>query len=478
MKIRRILGFCCLLALLCVGAVQAADKDKGFMVGPRENIVLLGDSITADGHYGQFIQNAIDARYPERQIRVLSRGSHGDTARGSLQRLEMDVVQWRPAWVLINFGINDVNSYSPAEFLQIYEALINRISRDTSAKIGIVSPIYQDTDEESPKLREMVAGLAALAKRYDAVYMPVYETTKRLRPTIPAGIAYAPDGTHPNDIGYQIFAQIILQALKFPLDKKPIDLAISTLRVTSNVDKNLAGQNFVLALPQPVRVQITNPFVPEGVAKLAANPIQLDGKLDEWDKSAPMFLGRPNQMVWGVMSWPRDHFGANTYATYDNEAFYFGIDVQDPVVRGGANPRFVVARDCVEVCLDLRSEADRKENPQFTYVGQRQVSQLIAAPATNEVPQAMLYIGNGDATFIAGATIASSVTSLGYQLELRLPKKNFTGAQLAAGTQVGFDFAVVNVDRDDNYLEATSLRWSGSTASSFSTREFGTLILE
>jgi lysophospholipase L1-like esterase len=477
MKIWRLVSFFSLLAFAFSSRVANA-VESGFMVGTRDNIVLLGDSITADGHYGQLIQNAVDARYPERQIRVLSRGSHGDTARGALKRVEIDVVQWRPSWVLINFGVNDVGQYTREEFLHHYETLINRISRDTSAKIAIVSPIYQDRDEEAPKMRDLVAGLMELATKYNALYIPVYETARRLRPTLPAGVKYAVDGSHPNAIGYQFFAQTILQAMKFPLDRKILELPVPVGRVAAAGAKNLVGQSFILRLPQPVQVQITAPDLAKGIAKRAAEPIKIDGKLNEWDKSAPMLLGRNEQMVWGVVSWPRDHFRARAYSTYDDDAWYFGIDVEDSVIRGGAMPRFVVARDCVEVCIDARPQGERVAKPDFIYPNKTQVAQLIVAPATDEVPQAMVYMGNGDKTFIEGTTVASSVTKLGYQIELRVPKAHFANTTLSAGAQIGLDFAVVDVDRDDNYLEANSLRWSGSTASSFSTREFGNLSLE
>ncbi len=463
------------LVVMLVSACTAHADEKGFLVGSRENVVLLGDSITADGHYGQIMQDAIDARFPERQIRVLARGLHGDTARGALQRVEADVVQWRPDWVVINFGINDLNQYSREEFLRHYEALINRISRDTTAKIAVVSPIYPDRNEESAKLSSFVAGLSELSQRYKLLYIPVYETAKRLRPTLPAGVKYAPDGIHPNAIGYHILGQTILGAMKFPLERKTVDLPISWRRVAPNDAGARAQQQFVLALPQPVQVRVSDSALPRGATSRALAPITLDGKLDEWDPKTPLLLERPEQRVWGVLSWPRDHFRARVFTSYDDEAWYFGIDVEDSVVRGALNPRNVVDRDCIEVCLDLRPEEERKAKPTINYGNERHVAQLILSPASGEEPQAMVRMGTGDATFLEGTTIASSLSKLGYQIELRVPKTHFLNAVISPGTSIGFDVAVVNVDRNARYLEATSLRWSGSTVSSFSTREFGEL---
>lgn len=464
-------------AALPAGPVGAAVETPSFLVGHRENIVLLGDSITADGHYGQLMQDAMDTRYPERQIRVLSRGSHGDTARRALERLDVDVVQWRPSWVLINFGINDVNGYSVEEFLAHYEVLVNRISRDTSAKIGIVSPLYQDRDTESPKMRELVEGLQKLALKYGVLYVPLYETVRQLRPGIPAGVRYAPDGSHPKVLGYQMFAQTILQALQYPAATGPLSVSVPVTRVTGGGQAPVAGQQFVLPLPQPLQVQLAAPQRPSAQTQRATKPIQVDGKLDEWDQSAPLLLDKPEQRIWGVLSWPRDSFRARAFTTYDDEAWYFGIEVDDSVLLNTPAPRHVVDRDCVEVCLDLRPQAERAAKPAVNFARVPRIAQLILAPAGGEIAQAQVLMGNGDASVLQGVTVASSVTRRGYQMEMRLPKSQFPEPGMRQGTAIGFDFAVVNVDRNSRYLEAVSFRWSGSNSGSFSTREFGNLTL-
>ena len=152
-----------------------------FSVSPRANLVLFGDSITANGEYGQIMQELIDAQYPERKIRVLSHGLPGDTARGAMHRVEEEIVVWQPEWVFLNFGINDVGSQTTSEFLMNYQALLNRVLRDSKARVAVVSPVYPDTDTPNPRLMEYVAGLRELAKRLGATYVPLYETEQALR---------------------------------------------------------------------------------------------------------------------------------------------------------------------------------------------------------------------------------------------------------------------------------------------------------
>ena len=126
------------LATLASANILAAD----FAVGPRDNIVVLGDSITSEGSYAQYIQDLIDEAYPDRLMRVIARGVHGDTARGAYERTEIDVTRWRPDWVLLNFGINDVGRFSTEEFLVHYERLINRVLRPARQRPVLVSRLH------------------------------------------------------------------------------------------------------------------------------------------------------------------------------------------------------------------------------------------------------------------------------------------------------------------------------------------------
>lgn len=472
MKLYTVLLFTLFAFLLLVPAV-AAD----FAVKTRQNVVLFGDSITAMGDYGQLMQDMIDEKYPERRIRVLSHGSHGDTVHGSLKRVETDVIRWRPSWVLINFGINDCGRYTTEEFITHYENLINRVYRDTDAQVGVVSPVYQDHDTANPRLEEYVVALRALAKKYDARYIPVYEETKRLRPTLPKGVMYAADGTHPNRIGYWIFAETILKALNYPLPRTLRTVDVPARRTNRAQSDELAGTTFRLDLPMPLQIRLTNPPLQAGTAVRAPKPIVLDGKLNEWNLGKPMLLTGHEQLSWGVMSWARDHFQANGYACYTDEALYFAIDVDDSVVRNTARPEMtLVERDFVELCLDGRPAIERAKAPWVGFINGKNICQYVLTPASPEIPQGQVLMGNGDKGMLDGITVASAPTNRGYVIECRLPAK-YVPDGLKPGTAVGFDFTVTNEDRYDRYLSAIALRWSGSTWSAFHTREFGTLTL-
>ena len=469
------LGILFLTIAMLAGATAPARAD--FRLQSRANVVVFGDSITADATYSQLMQELVDAKYPERHIRFISRGVSGDTVRRALGRLESDVVKNQPDWVLINLGINDMGQFTVEEYLRNYEYLINRILTDTKARVGVISPIFIDKDDERSHAvqAEQIAGLRALCEEYGALYIPANELFAQVRPTMPTGLHYAPDGIHPNRVGYWIFAEAILTAFDFPSDSKGVDVEYPSRRLTVEQSDDWAGKSFDLELPTPLRFKITNPAPVEHTAFAAKKPIVINGKIDDWDQCMPVELNKPEQRTCGIVSWAHDHHAARAMVCWDEGALYVTFVVDDAVVRN--NPGFdVVGRDCVEVILDTRSADEKTKATSSQYTRETaHVAQLIIAPATDAAPETKVDVGGGDLKMADGCQAASSVTGSGYIIELRIPAEKFPAGKITPGTSIGFDLTVNNLDRSDNFQEAVQMRWSGSGWSFFSTREFGVL---
>jgi len=453
-----------------------------FRLPPNANVVLLGDSITAPGHYGQIMQDMIAQRYPDRSVRILARGSNGDTAHGAHRRIEQDVVAWQPAWVLVNFGINDARGgYTPRQFLRHYEALIARIQRDTGGtNIAIVSPFAPDRPRPLPHMPESVDGLKALARKHGLLYIPLYERTLALRDAVPEGVDYGNDSLHPNAIGCHAIAQILLDALGFDFAKGVRDVSVPARRANKRRSDDPAGARFTLDLPQPVRFTLINPPLGEVAAPRRAEPIRVDGKLGDWSAAGaawPVQLGDAVQRVWGVVGPNTPHVTARVALAWRDEGLYVAFDVVDSFVRHAKQRPNIVSRDALELCLDLRPAPVREAEPHVRIRDKtRHVYQYVLAPAGHEVKQATAEMGNGDRGMLEGVEVASGRTRSGYVVEFFVPASHFPGGKITPGLRVGFDTAVIDVDRQNNYLTAVEFRWSGSPWSAYWTREFGELV--
>jgi len=72
-----------------------------------DTLVFLGDSITHQCLYTQYIEDYFYTRYPTKRIRFHNSGVGGDRAADALRRFDEDVAAFKPRYVTILLGMND-----------------------------------------------------------------------------------------------------------------------------------------------------------------------------------------------------------------------------------------------------------------------------------------------------------------------------------------------------------------------------------
>lgn len=77
-----------------------------------DSLVFLGDSITHQRLYTQYVEDFFYQRFPDRRIRFHNAGVGGARAWDALARVSRDVLDYRPRYVTILLGMND-GSYQP-----------------------------------------------------------------------------------------------------------------------------------------------------------------------------------------------------------------------------------------------------------------------------------------------------------------------------------------------------------------------------
>ena len=85
-----------------------------------DSFVFLGDSITHQCLYTQYVEDFFYTRHPERRIHFHNSGVGGDRASDALARFDDDVAAFKPKYVTILLGMND-GAYTKFE-PQIFEA--------------------------------------------------------------------------------------------------------------------------------------------------------------------------------------------------------------------------------------------------------------------------------------------------------------------------------------------------------------------
>ena len=206
-----------------------------------DTFVFLGDSITHQCLYTQYIEDFFYTRYPERRIKFHNAGVSGDKAGDALARFEEDVASFKPKYVSVLLGMNDgrYEDFS-SETFAIYQRDMRAIGEQIvglrSTAIGL-SPTFFDHHqlanelENNPnyrfKSREFSEQYNALMAFYGAwlrgesgesgipyinFYGPLNDMTEKQRRTQP-DFTLVPDAIHPEAAGQFIMAYEFLWQL-------------------------------------------------------------------------------------------------------------------------------------------------------------------------------------------------------------------------------------------------------------------------
>lgn len=92
---------------------QENGNDILFKNGDR--VCFIGNSITANGQFCNFISLYYATRFPDQKVRFFNCGISGNTATGVIKRLDKDILIHHPTWSIIMLGMNDVSRslYAP-----------------------------------------------------------------------------------------------------------------------------------------------------------------------------------------------------------------------------------------------------------------------------------------------------------------------------------------------------------------------------
>ena len=208
-----------------------------FELRDGDTVAFLGDSITAARGYSKIVEHYTLMRFPERRVHFVNAGQGGDTAAGSVERLERDVFSEGATVVTVAFGVNDIGwgVKADAEHKQRYldgiRTIIERC-RERKVRVFICSPAI--TGEEPDKaengfLQKMTDEGLALARSLGAGAIDLQRGMREVQRRIVAANAdekdekkhtrlHVEDGVHLNDLGQLAMAYAMLKGLGAPED--------------------------------------------------------------------------------------------------------------------------------------------------------------------------------------------------------------------------------------------------------------------
>jgi lysophospholipase L1-like esterase len=260
------------LAALCLNAPLRADS----VLKPDDVVAINGDSITAQQMYSVFIAEYLLACQPVPHVRSVNFGVGGTTAGYFKQRVESDILPFKPTVATMCYGMND-GHYVPIakENQDAYRndltAAIKKLKAAGVRTILVGGPGAVDggffkkpgatTDEYNATLKDFTDIAAGIAKSDGDIFVDVHgpmleAMDKEKAANGPTSMSVNSDGVHPSPMGHLPMAYAFLKAMG-------CDGAIGTITVdlAANSAEGTPGQKIVSVKDGSVMVESTRyPF--------------------------------------------------------------------------------------------------------------------------------------------------------------------------------------------------------------------------
>ncbi|HEX3872030.1 MAG TPA: GDSL-type esterase/lipase family protein, partial [Pirellulales bacterium] len=142
-------GYC--LFVLLIAGHSTADEPKAPLpkvtLAQGDMIVFLGDSITQQCLYTQYVEDYFYTRMPHTRLKFHNSGVGGDKVGDALARFDRDVAAYKPKYVTVLLGMNDgsYKQFDQAIFQAYHDgmlALVNKIVSIGATPILITPTMY------------------------------------------------------------------------------------------------------------------------------------------------------------------------------------------------------------------------------------------------------------------------------------------------------------------------------------------------
>lgn len=208
--------------------LKSVDSTRNYLVVNNQSAtssliyVALGDSLTSGVGATKYSQSYpyLLAKYlagDDHQVTLKNYSVPGAKTQDLLGGLLPGAIKANPDVVTILIGVNDIHGkISTQEFAASYEEILNRLTKETKAKIYVINIpfigsnsliwqphryLYQTRTNEFNKI------IKQLAFKYQVNYIDLYTSTYLLLRE--PGIHYSADLFHPSAEGYKIWSDLI-----------------------------------------------------------------------------------------------------------------------------------------------------------------------------------------------------------------------------------------------------------------------------
>ena len=185
--------------------------------GQRVKIAYFGGSITWGAtasdplktSWRALVTSALEDKFPDAHIQAIDAAIGSQPSKLGVFRVDRDVLPYKPDLCFVEFAVNDRDVNDSSETMEGIVRKLRACREDMAIVPVIVGSVGLQGNYDSPVAGQQIE----LAKHYGLPYIDVYSAVKA---RLDGGLKtkdILTDGTHPNDTGYRLYADIVLAEL-------------------------------------------------------------------------------------------------------------------------------------------------------------------------------------------------------------------------------------------------------------------------
>lgn len=264
-----------------LSAVHAED----FFFKDGDRVVMIGDSITEQHLYSNYVEMWTVTRFPKWKITFRNVGIGGDRSVGGNSRFARDVLLHKPTAMTVDFGMNDgsYREFSDQTFKPYMDGLQGMADQATAANIRTawVTPQPLDNDEQgktaltgyNQTLEKFSDGVRAISEKNSGKFVdqfhPYLQVLDAARSKadkynrITAG-----DAVHPGPPGQVLMAASILKGMNFPSLVAAVEIDAKQNKVVSQENCSVEGLQATATSVKFKKLDKALPFFPEDASSI------------------------------------------------------------------------------------------------------------------------------------------------------------------------------------------------------------------
>jgi lysophospholipase L1-like esterase len=237
----RIVRAIALFAPLVCAPLAAADE---FFFKDGDRVVMMGDSITEQHLYSNYVEMWTVTRFPAWNITFRNVGIGGDRSTGGNSRFKRDVLAYKPTALTVDFGMNDggYRTFDEPGFKTYLGGLQGIANQAKAAGIRLAWVTPQPLDNAEPGSTALTSYNVTLEKYSDGVkqiadknrglfvdqFHPYLSVLDKARGSAAAySRITGGDAVHPGPPGQSLMAYGILKGLHFPTMVSAVTIDLS-----------------------------------------------------------------------------------------------------------------------------------------------------------------------------------------------------------------------------------------------------------